>query len=594
MDNLTVQQGLVYAVILVTLVLPMFKRWRYDLVALLGVLLLSLLQIIPASEAFAGYGHPAIITVAAVLVVSRGLQNSGVVDMLARWMGGVGDNLSLQLAALCGLVALASAFMNNVGALAVFMPVAIRMAHKSGRSPALYLMPLAFSAHFGGMMTLIGTPPNIIMSTFREEYGGAPFRMFDFAPLGLGITIFSVAFIALVGWRLLPQRKGGAGTRALFEIEDYLTEVLIPTGSPLDGRLVQDLRTITEADVLIVRIKRGEQRLPAPSRFEMLHADDILMVRADAENLSSFIGDAGLTLAESKPLKAESLESGDIVLLEAVITADSPLARRTARSLNLRWRYGVNLLAVSRRGARLRAELAAIQLWPGDILLLQVHRETMQETLQALGCLPLAGRDLQLGRPRRLVLSTGIFAVAMFAAAIGLLPAQIAMTLAACAMLVAGLLTLREAYASIDWPIIVLLGAMLPLGDAMEVTGGAQLIADQILRVSGALSPPGMLILILLVTMFLSDVVKNAAAVVLMAPIAIGVAHGLGASIDPFLVAVTIGGSCAFLTPIGHQSNVLVLEPGGYKFGDYWRLGLPLELIIIAVAVPLLLWLWPL
>ena len=591
---MTLEQGIVYAIILLTLALPMWERWRYDLVALLGLVLLAVLGIIPASEAFAGYGHPAVITVAAVLVVSRGLQNAGVVDVLARWIGSVGENLSLQLAALCGLVALASAFMNNVGALAVFMPVAIRMAHKSGRSPALYLMPLAFSAHFGGMMTLIGTPPNIIMSSFREQYGGAPFRMFDFAPLGLGITFFSVAFIALVGWRLIPQRRAGATTRALFEIENYLTEVRIPPGTPLDGRPVRELRIITEADVLIVRIKRGEQRLPAPSSFEVLHAEDILMVRADADSLSAFISDAGLELAESKPLREEALQSGAVTLIEVIVTAESPLVRRTARNLNLRWRYGVNLLAVSRRGARLKAELSAIQLAVGDILLLQAPRETLQETLQSLGCLPLAGRDLQLGRPRRVLLSTGIFAISMFAAAIGLLPVQITMTLAACAMLMAGLLTLREAYASIDWPIIVLLGAMLPLGEAMEVTGGAQLIADQILRVAGIFSPAGMLVIILLVTMFLSDIVKNAAAVVLMAPIAIGVAHGLGASIDPFLIAVTIGGSCAFLTPIGHQSNVLVLEPGGYKFGDYWRLGLPIELIIVAVAVPLMLWLWPL
>jgi len=444
------------------------------------------------------------------------------------------------------------------------------------------------------MMTLIGTPPNIIMSTFREQYGGAPFRMFDFAPLGLGITFFSVAFIALVGWRLIPQRRGGATTRALFEIEAYLTEVRIPPNSPLDGRPVRDLRTITEADVLIVRIKRGEQRLPAPSSFEVLYAEDILMVRADAEALSTFVGDAGLELAESKPLREEALQSGEVTLIEVIVTAESPLVRRTARNLNLRWRYGVNLLAVSRRGARLKAELSTIQLAVGDILLLQAPRETLQETLQSLGCLPLAGRELQLGRPRRVLLSTSIFAVSMLAAATGLLPVQITMTLAACAMLIAGLLTLREAYASIDWPIIVLLGAMLPLGEAMESTGGAQLIAEQILRASGVFSPAAMLVLILLVTMFLSDIVKNAAAVVLMAPIAIGVAHGLGASIDPFLVAVTIGGSCAFLTPIGHQSNVLVLEPGGYKFGDYWRLGLPVELIIVATAVPLLLWLWPL
>jgi di/tricarboxylate transporter len=591
---MTLQQGIVFFAVLLTLFLPVFTRLRYDLVALLGVLLLAVIGIITPEQLFDGYGHSAVVTVAAVLVVSRGLQNAGVVDVLARWIGGVGNHISLQLAALCGLVALASAFMNNIGALAVFMPVAIRMAHKSQRPPSLYLMPMAFSAHFGGMMTLIGTPPNIIMSGIRAQYTGEPFGMFDFAPLGLGIALACIAFISLVGWRLVPQRKGSASAQNLFDIENYLTEVKIPKKSALDGLMVRDLRTVTEARVLIVRIKRGDQRLPAPSAFETLHGGDVLMVRADVNNISKFITDSGGHLTESKPLREDTLQSGEIALVEAIIVAGSVLERRTARSVNLRWHYGVNLLAVSRQGARLKAEISSIQLFPGDVLLLQMPRNAIQETLQNIGCLPLAGRDLQMGQPRRVVLATIIFAVAMALAALGVLPVQISMTLAACIMIIFGLVNLREAYSSIDWPIIILLGAMLPLGDAMEATGGAQLIASQILRFSAVLSPALMMVVILLVTMFLSDVVKNAVAVVLMAPIAIGVAQGLGVSIDPFLIAVTIGGSCAFLTPIGHQSNVLVLEPGGYEFGDYWRLGLPIEIIITIVAVPLMLWLWPL
>ena len=591
---MTVQQGIVYVVILLTLILPMFRRWRYDLVALLGLLLLAILGIITAEQAFAGYGHPAIVTVAGVLVCSRGLQNSGVVDLLARWISGVGDHLSLQLAALCGLVALCSAFMNNVGALAIFMPVAIRMAHKSERSPALYLMPLAFSAHFGGMMTLIGTPPNIIIATFRTQYVGEPFGMFDFAPLGLGIAICCVAFIALVGWRLIPQRRGGASTRGQFKIEDYFSEVRVTADSRLVGQPLHALKSVTAAEVLVVGIVRGQKRLQAPAGREVIQAEDILLVRADAENLRQFMQEADLELAESKPLDREALQSANIGLVEAVIGATSPLARKTARQINLRWRYGVNLLAVSRRGARLRAPLASIQLMVGDVLLLQGRREALPETLESLGCLPLAVRGIKLGQPRQVLLSTGIFGAALLAAALGLLPVQIAMALAACAMILTGLLTLYEAYNNVDWPIIILLGAMITLGSAMEKTGGAQLIAQQILRIAGVIPPMGMVVIVLLVTMFLSDIVSNAAAVVLMAPISIGIAQGLGVSIDPFLVVVAIGGSCAFLTPIGHQSNVMVLEPGGYEYGDYWRLGLPLELIIAAVAVPLLLLLWPL
>ncbi|MFO7743743.1 MAG: SLC13 family permease [Anaerolineae bacterium] len=591
---MTLEQGIVYAVILMILILPMLRRFRYDLIALFGVLLLVIVGIISADDAFGGYGHAAVVTVAAVLVCSRGLQNSGVVDLLASWFCNVGESLGVQLAVLCGLAGLSSGFMNNVGALAIFMPVAIRMAHESDRSPALYLMPLAFSAHFGGMMTLIGTPPNIIIATLRAEYVGESFGMFDFAPLGLGVAFFSIAFIALVGWRLIPERKGGVSTRSLFEIEDYFSEVRVPADARLAGQPVRELKEVTDADVLIVGILRGDERLPAPSGLEVIQGDDILLVRADADNLGRFIQEARLGLAESKAIHEDGLQSSDIGTVEAVISPDSVLAGQTARGVDLRWRYGVNLLAVSRRGAQLRAPLGSIQLRVGDVVLLQMRRETMWETLGALGCLPLAMRGIKLGRPRRILLSTGIFGAAMVTAATGLLPVQVTMTLAACAMIVAGLLTLHEAYESIDGPIIILLGAMIPLGVAMENTGGAELIANQILRLSQLLSPVGTLVILLLVTMFLSDVVKNAAVVVLMGPIALSVAEGLGASPDPFLVAVAIAGSCAFLTPIGHQSNVMVLEPGGYQFGDYWRLGLPLEFIIVAVSVPLLLMLWPL
>lgn len=533
------------------------------------------------------------ITVAVVLVVSRGLQNSGVVDLLARWISGVGDQITLQLVALCGLAAVASAFMNNVGALAIFMPVAIRLARKSDRSPGLLLMPLAFSAHFGGMMTLIGTPPNVIVATFREDYVGEPFRMFDFAPLGITIAFVCVAFIALVGWRLIPDRKRGRDGHEALDIGAYLSEVRVLPDSPLANKPVRTMRSVTGADVLIVGVVRDGDRHPAPSGFDLLLPDDVLIVRAGVEDLEEFVQEAELEMAESKPLGEASLESDEITLVEVVIAPDSMLVGQTARSLNLRWRYGVNLLAASRRGAWLRAQLAEIRFRTGDVLLLQGRRDTLTETLRQLGCLPLVTRDLRFRVTHNVTLSTGIFAAAMAVAALGLLPIQIAMSLAACGVILTGLVNLQEAYQSVNWPIVVLLGAIIPIGVAVERTGGAQLIADQILLAARVLSPAMTLALFLFTTMFLSDLVNNAVAVVLMSPIALAVAQGLGVSVDPFLVAVAIGGSCAFLTPIGHQSNVLVLEPGGYEFGDYWRLGLPIELIIVTVGVPLLLLLWP-
>ena len=590
---MTVEIVIVYAVVASMLAIPMLGRWRYDLVALLGLLLLAVVGIVPAGEAFAGFGHSAVITVAAVLVVSRGLQNSGVVDLLARWISGVGDKLTLQLIALCGLAALASAFMNNVGALAVFMPVAIRLAHKNDRSPGLLLMPLAFSAHFGGMMTLIGTPSNIIVSSFRESSLGVPFQMFDFFPLGLTFALACVIFIALLGWKLIPMRERGGTADQLPDIGAYLSEVRVPPESPLAHKPVRAMRTVTEADVLIVGIVRDGERNPAPSGFDLMLPGDVLVVRAGVESLDEFIQDGELELAESKPLGETELESEEISLVEVVIAPDSILVNQTARSLNLRWRYGVNLLAASRRGTWLRSQLAEIRFRTGDVLLLQGRRDTLHETLHHLGCLPLVERSLRLNRQRNVLLATGLFAAAMALAALGLLPIQIAMSLAACGMVLTGMTNLREAYQSINWSVIVLLGTVIPVGLAMESTGGAQLIADQILVISRYLSPAMTLSVFLLTTMILSDVVNNAVAVVLMSPIALGVAQGLGISVDPFLVAVAIGGSCAFLTPIGHQSNVLVLEPGGYRFGDYWRLGLPVEIIIILVGVPMILWLFP-
>jgi di/tricarboxylate transporter len=593
--NLEWQQVVVFTVLVVTLVLFVWGRWRYDVVALLAMLVVASTGIISGEQAVAGFGHPAVVTVAAVLVVSRGLQNSGVVDFLARWLFRVGEQPTTQVGALSSLVAALSAFMNNVGALALLLPVALRMARKNGRSPSLLLMPLAFGSLLGGLITLIGTPPNIIIATFRAETGAEPFRMFDFAPVGLGVAVAGLLFMTLVGWRLVPQRKGAASQEELFETGVYITEVIIADGSKLVGRRIRDIGSITEAEIIIIGLVRDDKRQHAPSAFTLLQAGDVLIVEADPDDLSTLVEEAGLLLSGSRKLGEEALGSSNgVSLMEVVIISDSPLLGRTASSLNLRWRYGVNLLGVARMGSRLRGRLRNIRFRIGDVLLLQSPTDSFPETLSTLGCLPLAGRSLRLGQSRRPLLGLLVFAAALLLAAVGLLSIQIAFLGAVAAMLLANILTLQEAYESIDWSIIVLLGAMIPVGQALEVSGGAALIANGILMAASHLPPVMMLIIILVGTMFLSDLVNNAAAAVLMAPIAIAVAIGIGASIDPFLMCVAIGASCAFLTPIGHQSNTLVMGPGGYRFGDYWRLGLLLELVITLVAIPLIMIFWPL
>lgn len=590
---MTFDQTILLLVLLAALILFVTERWRYDAVAVASLLATTLAGIVPAEDAFAGFGHPAVITVAAVLVVGRALQKSGLVDLLAEWASRVGGRSALQVLALTAVVALLSAFMNNVGALALLLPVGIRMARNSGNPPSLLLMPLAFGSLLGGMTTLIGTPPNIIIASFRAQAGYAPFRMFDFAPVGVGVTLAGIIYLTLIGRRLIPMRKGQLSREELFQIEDYVSEVKIPGESPLAGKTLYDLEEIVEQEVTILGLIRGERKRLVLSRYETLQAEDILLVEGDSNALKALLDKAKLELAGDLAEDKKNLGSDDVSVIEAVVRPGSPLEGNTAWTFNLRWRYGVNLLGVARQGARLKTRLKDISFEAGDVLLLQGLRDTVQETLAVIGCLPLAERGLHFG-PRRLFLALAIFGASVAALATGMLTAAVALVAAAALMVAVRLISLREVYDSIDWPIIVLLGAMIPVGAALETTGGAKLVADQLLKLAAYMPPVAMLAVILIGAMILTPLINNAAAAILLAPIAISVARGLGASVDPFLMAVCVGASCDFLTPIGHQSNTLVMGPGGYKFGDYARMGLPLEIIIVAVSIPLIVYFWPL
>ena len=590
---MTFDQTILLLVLLAALVFFVTERWSYDVVAVSSLLAVTLAGLVPPDKAFAGFGHPAVITVAAVLVVGRALQKSGLVDLLADWASRVGDRPTLQVLALTGVVALLSGFMNNVGALALLLPVGIRMARNSGNPPSLLLMPLAYGSLLGGMATLIGTPPNIIIASFRAQAVGTPFHMFDFAPVGVGIVLAGIVYMTLAGWRLIPKRKGQLSREELFQIDDYVSEVRIPEDSPLSGKTLRELEEIIEQDVTIVGLIRGERRRLAPSRYEILQTGDILIVESDSNALKVLLDKAKLELVGDVAKEKKALGSDEVSVIEAVVRPNSPLEGNTPWSFNLRWRYGINLLGVARQGSRLTQRLKDISFEAGDVLLLQGVRETLQETLAVIGCLPLAERGLHFG-PQRLLLALGIFAAAIAALATGLMAAAVALVTAAALMVAVKLISLREAYDAIDWPVVVLLGAMIPVGEALETTGGAKLIADQLLKLAVYMPPTATLAVILIGAMILTPLINNAAAAILLAPIAVSVARGLGASVDPFLMAVCVGASCDFLTPIGHQSNTLVMGPGGYKFGDYARMGLPLEIIIAAVSIPLILYFWPL
>lgn len=590
---MTPQQWIIFGTLLMTLVLFISGRWRYDVVALLALLVVTLTGLIPVERAFSGFSNPAVITVAAVLVLSRGLQNSGIVDWIGEKLSTLKGGITIQLLALTSIVAVLSAFMNNVGALALLLPVVLELSRKKNIPASALLMPLAFASLLGGMTTLIGTPPNIIAASFRQQAVGEPFRMFDFSPVGVGVAVVGILFISLVGWRLIPSRRG-AETGLLFEIENYITEVQIPADSELAGKRLREIRDFTRAEAMVIGLVRGRERRMEPSAQTVLQAEDILILSSDTENIKRLVETSRLELVGSKKIGKVDLESDEVTIMEVVVTENSLLLGGTARSLNLRANYGINLLAVSRQGQVLRHRLDSIRFRSGDVLLLQSHIETLRGTADTLGCLPLAGRGLRIQPSRKMVLGLGIFGGALLLAALGWVPAQVSFVAAVVAMVIARIVTLREAYESVDWPILILLGAMIPVGEALETTGGAQKVADLLLQSSQAMPPYVTLVIALVATMFLSDLVNNAAAVVLMAPIGISVARGLGVSVDPFLMAITIGASCAFLTPIGHQSNTLVMGPGGYKFGDYWRMGLLLEVIVALVAIPLILIFWPL
>ena len=593
--GMTTDQLLIFTILGLTLLLFIAGRWRYDLVAIMALLVSTISGVVPWNEAFIGFAHPAVVTVGAILIVSRALLNSGIVDLIQKSITSPKDSTKRQVRSLTGLVAVLSGFMNNVGALAILLPVSLRLSRRSGDPPSLLLMPLAFGSLLGGLLTLIGTPPNIIVASYRAEVVGEPFRMFDFTPVGGGVLLAGLLFIWFFGLKLTPRRKGLSSKEDLFKIENYITEIWVSSRSKVVGKRLRVLKQPPVSDMQILGLVRGDIRIPMPTGDEVLEPGDILAVETSAENIKYILKWRGLELLGGMKVGKKALLSKDVGLIEAVIATDSPMVGETASSLSLARRYDMNLIAVARRGEVLAERLGGIAFLPGDVLLMQGPSGTIPEVLESLGCLPLAERGMKLGRRQKnAVVPLLIFGAALGATAVGILPVEIAFASAAVGMVLAGVLTIHEAYESIDWPIIFLLGALIPVGAALESTGGAETISTAILH---ALSPfPAVVILtaLLVWTMVLTNIVNNAAAAVIMAPIAFNSARVLELSADPFLMAVAVGASCAFLTPIGHQSNTLVMGPGGYQFGDYWRLGLPLSIVAALAAIPLILRFWPL
>jgi di/tricarboxylate transporter len=617
---MTADQIAIVATIAATMAMFLWGRWRYDMVAMGALLVCVVAGLVPGREAFSGFGHPAVITVACVLVLGYGLQITGVVDMLAQRFLPTAAGPTISILALVALAALLSGFMNNVGALALLMPIAIQMAGKQNLPAGKILMPLAFGSILGGMTTLIGTPPNLIVSGFRQTTGHGSFAMFDFTPVGLAVAAMGIVFVGLVGWRLVPVRRQ-ADTGG-FESGAYLSEVRILEGSKAANKsLIEVEQMLDEADAQIVGMVRGNVRISAPNPRRMLRDGDILVVEVEPGSLATALGSLGLKLEEDVPAKArpktdgeaqsggqeeaaddtspaekkkEKSRADEVEIQELVAMPNAALLNRSARDIQLRTRFGINLLAISRQGRRSIRRLRSTPLRAGDVLLVQGAPEALSGFAAEFGCLPLAARDIRVPKKGQALTAALVMAVAVGGAAFGLLPAAISFAAGALAYVALGLVPLRALYTAIDWPVIVLLGAMLPVAGAVASTGAADMIANFFLENVAQGHAVGGLVLLLVLTMFLSDLMNNAATAAVMCPIAISTANQLGVSADAFLMAIAVGASCSFLTPIGHQNNTLILGPGGFEFGDYWRLGLVLEIIVMAVSVPMLLWVWPL
>ncbi len=586
---MVLDQVLLFGLLVIVFGLLIWGRIRYDLIAFSALILAIVIGVVPEENAFDGFGHHATVIIALVLIVSRGLSNSGAIELVAKYVITAGRSVFAHISVMAGL----SAIMNNVAALALLMPIDIQAAAKAKRSPALTLMPLSFASILGGLITLIGTPPNIIIASFREQAIGEPFGMFDFSPVGIVAALAGLTFVALVGWRLIPDSAGGQSAgKAVFKIQEYISEVRVGEKSPLIGQKVRELDELgEEADVAIIGLVRQGRRFAGHARGEVIREGDLLVIKSAAAEIDAFVGENLLEYVGSE--KHNGLVGEDLSFVEVVVPEGARIEGRTALSVKLLYRHGVTLLGVSRQGKAFRDRVRKLMVKSGDVLLLLGPSERLNDVAIWLGGLPLQERDLQVIQRNKAWIAVASFGLAIAATTAGVLHLPAALAIVCIVMVAFNIVPIREIYTSIEWPVIVLLGSMIPIGAALEASGGTALIAQLIVDFAADYGPLVVLTLLMIVTMTLSDVLNNTATTVIAAPIAIDIAGRLGVNPDPFLMAVAIAASCAFLTPIGHKNNTLIMGPGGYRFGDYWRMGLPLEVIVIGVSIPMITIVWP-
>ncbi len=592
---MTTDQIFLFALLAAVFALLIWGRVRYDVVAFGALIVAYVGGVIPKAEVFAGFGHPATAIIALVLIVSDGLYRSGAIEVLARHLVDASRGLALHIAGMSAVAAALSAVMNNVAALALLMPVDMQAAAKAKRSPALTLMPLSFASILGGMVTLIGTPPNVVIATFREEALGEPYEMFDFAPVGLVVAAVGVVYVALVGWRLIPAaRRAHDSARELREkLLEYIAEGKVVAGSKAIGMRLRELQDVADGDdVNLLGLVRRGKRVPGAARDESIRKGDVVVMEGGAQGIEAFLGSAGLEYAGAQ--KHGGVAGDTLDLVEVVVPADARIAGRSALDVRLLYRHGVTLLGVSRQGRRFRDRVRKLEIQAGDVLLLLGGAKRLPDVVDWLGCLPLAERGIDVIQRQKAWAAVLIFAAAILAASFNLVYLPVALAAVVVAYVLLKIVRLDRLYHSVQWPVIVLLGCLIPIGTALEASGGTALIARTIVEGSRGLPVAAVLAILMVVTMTLSDVLNNVATALIAAPIGVDIAVQLGVSPDPFLMAVAVAASCAFLTPIGHKNNTIIMGPGGYRFGDYWRMGLPLEVLVVLVGLPMILLVWPL
>ncbi len=591
---MTTDQYFLFALFGLVFVLLIWGRIRYDLVAFGALVIAVVAGFVTPDEAFSGFGHPAVVIIGLVLIVSRGLMNSGAVEMISGLVLSSNRPLQLHIGIMSVVGAALSAIINNVAALALLMSLDMEAAEKAKRAAALSLMPLSFATILGGMITLIGTPPNIVIAQYRERVLGESYGMFDFAPVGLCVALSGIVFVALFGWRLIPKRDRPGAIRNAEDTDLFLAEAQAHENSNSIGLKVTELYPqAREHDITVLGLVRRGKRLPGFARYEEIRKDDHIVLEGNPKSIEAFLGSAQLDFA-GKDKHETGLTSSSLKLIETIVPDGARISGRSSYSLKLLSRHGVTLLGVSRQGKRFRDRVRKLTIKPGDVLLLLGPEDRLVDVINWLGVLPLAEKQHSVIQRKKATLAIGMFlgAIALSVAGLQYLPIALAGCVIGFAAL--GIVSGREVYESVEWKVIVLLASLIPLGIALENSGGTKLIAELIVSQTAGWPNWAILTVLIMITMTLSDFLNNVATALIAAPIGLDVANAIGVSPDPFLMGVAVAASCAFLTPIGHKNNTIIMGPGGYRFGDYWRMGLPLEILVVAISVPAILFFWPL